>query len=175
MYRTGICRVTRWTDVTFGRCPFHDYFILSVAVNVAHRAVVGAVCVGHAVGSGAACRSVKVHLLIHFRPYGCLRRSLNHLSAVNCLNDILGIGRPRSVNIVGAAGYRLCVNLHSVTIHVIALTAFVRRQASPRQIDACLCLYGHESASERLGLLSHRRTQRCGKHQAWKKQFSHKI
>ena len=107
------------------RVPFHYYLILTVAVDIAHRAVVRAVCVSHAVGSGSACRPVEMHLLIYFRPYGCLIRRLNGLSAVHSLNDILGICRSRSVNKVGAACYQRAVNLNAVAIDVIAHRTFV--------------------------------------------------
>ena len=118
--------------------PFQDDFVFSVAVHIAYRSVVGAVCIGVSRRGHTIVRSVERYFQIACRCVcgqsvtsvfvsGLL--SIHHGAHLVGGRLAVGVG----IVITGGGGYRSLVHLGAVAIDVEARSYRVGGQVTPRQ------------------------------------------
>ena len=141
--------------------PFHDDFILPVAIHIAGRAVVGCVGVGlarHVVHPAGG--EVQLHHLVLVCPRGS-RLAGGHLLAIYERHHlILVVRRTVGVNEVRTSADVACYQLAVAQEVEGRGLRIVRAQQAPAHVDASrLCRHGHHTACQRLHL--HRRGHLC--------------
>ena len=134
------------------RVPLHEYFVLAVAVDVAHAAIVGRVGIFLARLGGASGGAVEGDALVGVgldADFGCC---LYHGAVYRGRHVVFSGDFAAGVGVVGTGGDRGAVHFHAVAVEVECHGGIVGGKRAPRHEYARLGFDGYEAAVECFGL-----------------------